>query len=288
MKELNEKKKVYYHYCSIDTFFKIIDQSTIRLSNPYKMNDTKEYSWLLNLLPEVVEEYIAIIEDVHEKERYKEFYVDLSKQIFDDYYYEKEPPYIACFSKEGDILSQWRSYADKSRGVAIGFCLEEIVNRSSIELVEVEYGTSNQKKLLLNALKESGIEDSQNLDFGRMKHMFTASTIVLDNILCKSIGCKNPAFKEENEVRLVYEPNGYHPKKTTYELPISDIQFRNDREKLISYFELNFSEIKNDVIKEIYIGSNSKLNDNDLRLFLESRGYDLYYLDILPTKATYR
>jgi len=29
--------------------------------------------------------------------------------------------YIACFSEKGDLLSQWRAYADDGEGVAIGF-----------------------------------------------------------------------------------------------------------------------------------------------------------------------
>jgi hypothetical protein len=29
--------------------------------------------------------------------------------------------YITCFSRKGDLLSQWRAYGDDGRGVSIGF-----------------------------------------------------------------------------------------------------------------------------------------------------------------------
>lgn len=38
-------KKVY-HYCSLDTFFAIFSNSTIRLSNISKSNDTEEITYL--------------------------------------------------------------------------------------------------------------------------------------------------------------------------------------------------------------------------------------------------
>ena len=34
--------------------------------------------------------------------------------------------YLGCFSEEGDILPQWRSYADDGQGFAIGFSLPEM------------------------------------------------------------------------------------------------------------------------------------------------------------------
>lgn len=285
----DNQKKLYYHYCSIDTFVKIIENSTIRVSNPYKMNDTQEYKWLLNFIPEVVEDYLAKVTNVNEVEKYKEFYINTCKEIFDDFYSEKEHPYIACFSKDGDMLSQWRSYADNSRGVAIGFCLEELTRHCSLEVIDVNYNLHEQKSLLLNILIESGLEDPENLNFHRIKHMFVAATIVLDNILDKSICCKNPAFMEEREARLVYRPETFVPNNETSSLVLSDIQFRNDNEKLISYYDIDFSKIKTDVIKEIYIGSNSKLNDRDLILFLEKNGYSPPYdLKIIPSVSTYR
>lgn len=48
------EKRIYYHYCSVDTFFNIMQTSTIRLGNPLFMNDSAEIIWLLELLKNYV------------------------------------------------------------------------------------------------------------------------------------------------------------------------------------------------------------------------------------------
>ncbi|AIQ75891.1 DUF2971 domain-containing protein [Paenibacillus sp. FSL P2-0536] len=285
------KNELYYHYCSVDTFVKIMETSTIRLSNPYKMNDTQEYKWLLNILPEVMNEYINQIDNDEIREKYRYFYIEVCDQIFENFYkgMEDEHPYIACFSKEGDVLSQWRSYADDSRGVSIGFDLNKLIENSNLKLKEVSYSVDEQKSLLIDILKKNGLDDPDTIQFKRMKHMAEAAMILLENILSESIGCKNPAFREEREVRLIYSYDPYRNgddwnKKVT----ISDLQFRNDREKIISYFTVNFSKLKEEIIKSIYIGSNSKLNDGDLKKFLIKCGYNEYRLIVHSSSSTYR
>lgn len=79
------KNELYYHYCSVDTFVKIMETSTIRLSNPYKMNDTQEYKWLLNILPEVMNEYINQIDNDEIREKYRYFYIEVCDQIFENF-----------------------------------------------------------------------------------------------------------------------------------------------------------------------------------------------------------
>ncbi len=38
MKKKNNK--IYYHYCSVDTFYNILQTGTIRFGNPLNMNDS--------------------------------------------------------------------------------------------------------------------------------------------------------------------------------------------------------------------------------------------------------
>lgn len=47
--------------------------------------------------------------------------------------------YISCFSKESDILSQWRAYADNGKGVSIGFDLEKLVKEDNLLISEIIY-----------------------------------------------------------------------------------------------------------------------------------------------------
>lgn len=40
--------------------------------------------------------------------------------------FQEADKFISCFSKKGDLLGQWRSYADDGKGICIGFKLEEL------------------------------------------------------------------------------------------------------------------------------------------------------------------
>ena len=48
LKDVIVMRDIVYHYCSIDTFFSIIHNSTLRLSDINKVNDYSERKWILN------------------------------------------------------------------------------------------------------------------------------------------------------------------------------------------------------------------------------------------------
>ena len=97
-----------YHYCSASAFLAIIRSRTIRLGSIFFMNDSKEYYWF----QEQVLQYIQQHRD-ESPEYFAEVEAHVSQPSIDQY--------CACFSADGDSLSQWRAYADDGRGFAIGF-----------------------------------------------------------------------------------------------------------------------------------------------------------------------
>ena len=44
-------------------------------------------------------------------------------------------PFVACFSSNGDVLSQWRSYSENGFGFSIGFSTEEMQNHLKKQLI---------------------------------------------------------------------------------------------------------------------------------------------------------
>ena len=46
--------KIYYHYCSVDTFYNILQTDIIRFGNPLKMNDSDESIWF----PAMVKDFL--------------------------------------------------------------------------------------------------------------------------------------------------------------------------------------------------------------------------------------
>ena len=47
--------KLLYHYCSVETFFKIITNQTLRLTNIQYMNDSEELHHGMDLLEDLLE-----------------------------------------------------------------------------------------------------------------------------------------------------------------------------------------------------------------------------------------
>lgn len=118
MKKKNNK--IYYHYCSLDTFYNILQTGTIRFGNPLNMNDSAEIIWLLEMVKDFVLKrgvYNSILEGWNLIE-------NISRTLLQ----EMDCPYIFCLSKDKDVLSQWRSYANDGKGVAIGFNVDFIVS----------------------------------------------------------------------------------------------------------------------------------------------------------------
>lgn len=139
-----------YHYCSTSTLIEIVRNRTIRFSDINMLNDEEEGRWGYGIfleaankllkregvpesVPMVGEDFIDRLDEVWFKSR-------LSLASF-----------VACFSKDGDSLSQWRAYASDGAGFAIGFAASEL-RRMPIQLLEVEYDHEQQVQEMLVAL----------------------------------------------------------------------------------------------------------------------------------------
>ena len=107
--------KTFYHYCSIDSFFKIIESKSIWLSNSSVMNDFEENTR--------IEKHFSMIDSLFENENHIEL-----KNWIKPFYELFKPDYslIFCLSEEKDQLSQWRGYANDGTGVSIGFNVNKL------------------------------------------------------------------------------------------------------------------------------------------------------------------
>lgn len=201
----------YYHYCSTQTFCSIINAKALRLSSLTLSNDRAEGRYLADLLLKTCEEIgveganLATLS----REVYKLFSFFSSLGI--------------CFSKNGDLLSQWRGYADEAHGVSIGVSAEalakakdhDVFKKCPTGLIIIEYREEEQQRLIKpiakqvvalvkgGALDEIGVgfADRRNADEqAKLRLSFTDQVLSLLPVM---FGCKSRAFEEENEVRLL-------------------------------------------------------------------------------------
>lgn len=249
--------KVYYHYCSIETFYSIINHSTLRMGNPLYMNDSVEVIWLLKLIKKNLKKegkYIEIVNAWSEIE-------EIVKSII----HELDLPYIVCFSKKGDVLSQWRAYADDGYGVAIGFDIEKLIEANDKTWGESIIYDEIEQMRILNAIKEEKFKEWEEVikgkDFDRIKGK---TKQIFSLILLDAMKCKNPAFKEEQEYRVL---------KTINETEKEKVRFRTNRTSIIPYIELDFSNKREYVVKEIVLGPKSQIDPQILMLFMQNCKY---------------
>ena len=115
----------FYHYCSLESFVSIISNKCLRLSDLSKSNDYMERKWIMNIVGEALDKSLkeeGIKINLREDYRYNNginSHIDYLLSMLKNYVIKSS--YITCFSRNGDLLSQWRAYGDDGRGVSIGF-----------------------------------------------------------------------------------------------------------------------------------------------------------------------
>ena len=140
---MNKRKRridVLYHYCSLQTFYSIIKNKSIWLSDLRKTNDSKELIWLNEVVNEIfAPEVKKEIEELSKKkesegaEKREEYegkifgwkFVRNFLNVYKDF--SGSSCWGFCLSEKGDDLGQWRGYGDDGAGISIGF------NRNKLE-----------------------------------------------------------------------------------------------------------------------------------------------------------
>lgn len=277
------KDNIIYHYCGMDSFFGIVKSKNIRLSNAYKTNDYTELEWIFSIMEKSMTSVFKT-----------EFLSSLRKSYrkwLETYF----RPHIACFSKEGDLLSQWRAYANDGKGISIGFnrkYFESIkkLNNKEFEIYDIVYRYNKQEKLLKSLFNDlfSSI-GTDNLKLLEEFYINKGDKICLEEIMLASallkygLIFKNETFSEEKEVRLIH---GFDQMAAEPDV----FGYRVTEDDLISFVEVPIN-VKNDYppIKEIILGPNCKVNPSSLRHFLgQELSGSLSWINIRKSESSYR
>jgi hypothetical protein len=302
----------------------ILKKKSLRLTNIIKSNDQSEVIYALSVIAHTTEQALL------NYKKYRSFRNDVRKminalsveRIFDSLLLESKLVYYAtCFSRESDLLSQWRGYANDGNGVAIGFFEPHLLKLHNQKDTSINYSTvcyderklQNRVKKFINRrfdkldkFKESTISDYENV----LSSLLTWATY-------NAVFYKNPSFLEEKETRLVYYPFGnirslrdrissgmgvgsfrlYDRMMEQYEyydesnvhgnFSLSRQEFEVRGNRLKSYYDLSFSEIAPYLVSSIVLGPKTDVNDSDLRLFLYSNDYDCSHIKIRKSNIPY-
>ena len=193
-----------YYYCSLNTFLNILKNKEIYLSDPLKMNDNLEIKWYLERLNEEKEsdeDYSTILQRMRIRSGVDFTCEELAKHLENK---GQKSIYISCFSKTSDLLSQWRAYADDGKGVAIGFDLDMLASADNILVREIVYTDDIVQEDCESALEI--VADTMPTVLSRYEahNREEQIDIFLHELITELAIYKNPAFREESEVRLIY------------------------------------------------------------------------------------
>jgi Protein of unknown function (DUF2971) len=261
------ENELIYHYCRPEAFLEIVNSRSIWLSASYTLNDVTERSWGYSTFAKAAKTL--------EREVGSEFINKIAEPVIagDSH----SILMIACFSLDVDVLSQWRAYADDGRGFAIGFSPK--LMQIPAKPLRVLYDEDAQMHELIGSLKHTyEVEKSTGFKYGDefQNHLFQMG---LD--LC---AYKNPAFREEREIRLAHFCGIDRKAKKVLSLgarapdgkrlsePLKT-HFRMSKGVLVPYVIVDYSD-KGAVapIKEIVLGPRNENAELNIEVFLNTIG----------------
>jgi hypothetical protein len=247
-----ELPKLLYHYCSLQGLRGIIEKKHLRMTSVFWMDDTTELFWFYEVVKGVLDRRPSDERNVLH-ERFK----NMVKTPGLSYVF------CTCFSKEPDSRSQWLEYADDGHGFAIGFDpttfdLTRDNPTRDVELKPVVYDEKEQERIAEEVIRH--LREHGNEVFDQALLVFTGI-----NVWWEAAHCKNPAFVNEKEWRLIYRDN-----------PGDALGFRERAgRQLIPFVKFPFDPAKNP-ISEIWLGprNRSQRNVEAVAQLLRLYGYD--------------
>lgn len=241
------------HYCSLQSLRGIIQEKHLHMTNVFWMDDTTEIFWLYEVVKRILDGMPSEVSSPL-NERFREI-ID-ARRI--------SHVFCASFSEDSDSRSQWLEYADDGHGFAIGFDpnalnLNRLPPNRNVELEPVIYNEKKQEQIA-----EKVVESLRTIGHGEAStdfQLFAAN----HNTWWRAVYCKNPAFKNEKEWRLIFRDN-----------PGDGLEFRERAgRQLIPFAKFPLEPAKNP-IREIRLGprNQSQRNVDAIAQLLRIHDYD--------------
>lgn len=311
---------VVYHYCTVETFFNIISNHSLRLSDIEKSNDFMEKKWAIQqCLMHIRSNLNNPAYPCHTNPQTALALLDEMEQQFTRY---NTMILAACFSSERDLLSQWRGYGDNGDGVCIGINSGSAFT-SSFARAEKYFSFEEQNKALPKHLFFHPVQYTTEevqasvmtlfcsyLNWLPLERSIPAAAQELVRISYPALPFfKSNAFSEEREWRLVYYPrlpappydrdtfdeqefqrllHGQRVVSQLDQFQMDGLHYRLRKNNLVPYRDLHFDCIEGNFIKSVTIGPKCPLDMETVKLFLEGNGIPISMQRIYRSNISYR
>lgn len=287
-----------YHYCSLESFYNIIQTKTIRLYDLREMNDISELS-LENV------EWIRLLCEEYRKHPFDFYYEtkdnlthDFYEYIFDEYFKHEMNPnsrhntyYFAfCMTKLCNDLNQWRLYGDNCKGICLAFN-KDTLKKTGFDLVNIEYvDIDNMVSTIISDVLSKTKNASYNKD-NRELEKFRFD--LLGKIKSEFYKYKNNAYSNEKEIRLVktiktrtfaINCNTDYIMQNDYDI-FNEIKFTIKNKRLVGYCDVNIDDLG---LEEIILGPLNETTKASIMLFLAKNGINIKNDCIFKSTIPYR
>lgn len=270
-----------YHYCSIDSFIKIIEGKSLKFSDIKKSNDNKE----IELLWQYYSEYI--------EKNSNNPYVKSSLKYFKDEQMNVTDFLVCCFSNTKDALHLWNCYANK--GVAIGFRKDTLTewSKSIAFLNNGVYRREDNDNSIAICDDVTYYEKSDIESF--ISEQCKGIDLITDKfqeIFYKAPFCKTNFWKEEYEWRIVL-PIVYSEKIDLSSIPHDviipkTIDIKASPDSHFGFKTYCLVPIDTSMIEEIVLAPNCSANVSDVSKVLKTNGFYLTDDQIVKSDGSLR
>jgi hypothetical protein len=257
---ISEKPPLLYHYTDVNGLYGILKESEIWATNVCFLNDPSEFLHGGDVVQVVLKNFLEKRDSPE-----LDLFIRTCAAAFKTF--EPNHVYSASFCDSRDLLSQWRGYASRGGGYAIGFRSESLVASlmERARFKRVEYSRSNQTELAERSLKEAI----------RQIKTFRASGYPQDPVeravnwfhaemIDPRLFMKSETFSEEREWRIGL-------------IGPLDVQFRPSSGILIPYVPVKF---KADAICEVLIGPTVPADQSRMSLQMLLNKLDMKHVNV--------
>ena len=234
-----------YHYTTLSGMRGILGDRALWYGHASSLNDPSEMQYGKKIISDVLND--AMKREDREDVRVFQRQLQVQVQAFGEAMFHT---FVVCFCNSGNLLSQWREYADRGGGYCLGFAfssatrfaadLGKLVEGKSPYLRKVTYEEDEQRELVTRYVDAVAAAAKKALDRLSATHchgqsvspspavMMTMMALHAVNVLLDMLLCfKHPAFKEEKEWRLV--------RVTSEDHQLENLQFRETAGGLVPY-----------------------------------------------------
>jgi hypothetical protein len=203
----------FYHYTDVPALLSMLTTGEIWLSDATFLNDRTEVQFGLDVT-------LACLAEVRSDPSNSDLadFLEATIACFEN---KKRPAaFVCCFSLNGDDLSQWRGYAGRGKGIAIGFKAAGntfFVQSMHAGLNLVYYALDEQRfiiNIVISEFVEALREDLNNPLPGvrkmpRAEELEICSDSLYYELWRYIVTFKHAGFASEREVRFVYWAHEY-------------------------------------------------------------------------------